>query len=88
MSTDGPVKAELSGGSNSPLTNEQPVELGYTAGCKALDSLEKLINCTENLFHPNAGAGEWTLAVSNLFSFRKLYTYELLASALFVPFSD
>lgn len=46
-----------------PPRAEEPV---YLAGCKALDSLAKLIVSTESFFHPS-NSGSWTADVSRIF---------------------
>ncbi|KIY51336.1 hypothetical protein FISHEDRAFT_37321 [Fistulina hepatica ATCC 64428] len=46
IAVDGPLKE----GSGSP---------GYLAGSKALDTLERIITCTESFFHPT-NSGPWT----------------------------
>ena len=37
---------------------------GYKAGCRALDSLDRLITSTESFFHPS-NSGPWTNLVSS-----------------------
>ncbi|KAG2149717.1 armadillo-type protein [Suillus cothurnatus] len=39
--------------------------IGYLAGSKALDSLDKLITSTESFFHPS-NSGHWTFTLTNL----------------------
>jgi proteasome activator subunit 4 len=41
----------------------QTIEKKYLAGCRALDSLARLIVSLESFFHPN-NAGSWTTDVS------------------------
>lgn len=62
ISVDGPIKSE-STGVNTPASKNAPLQGGYLAGSKALDSLEKFITSTESFFHPS-NTGLWTLTVS------------------------
>ncbi|KAH8120588.1 hypothetical protein DFH11DRAFT_1838384 [Phellopilus nigrolimitatus] len=61
LSVDGPIKSDASQGSPAP---GQQVQIGYLAGSKALDSLAKIITCTESFFHPS-NTGSWTFFLSN-----------------------
>ncbi|KAG1755009.1 uncharacterized protein EDB91DRAFT_1096702 [Suillus paluster] len=61
MALDGPIRgdsASTPGSPNSP-------QMGYLAGSKALDSLDKLITSTESFFHPS-NSGHWTFTLTNL----------------------
>lgn len=59
MSVDGevrlPTPAHLQDG-------KLPKQAGYVAGSRALDTLDKLITCTESFFHPS-NSGPWTTLV-------------------------
>ncbi|KAF8682453.1 hypothetical protein RHS04_02581 [Rhizoctonia solani] len=59
MAHDGPVRVQDSA-------------IGFVAGSRALDSLDKLITSVESFFHPS-NAGQWTLI---LVSFLQRITYE------------
>jgi len=52
MAVDGPVRSEA-------LPSRQ---VGYLAGSKAMESLEKFITSTESFFHPS-NSGLWSLGV-------------------------
>ncbi|KAF9452549.1 hypothetical protein P691DRAFT_696832 [Macrolepiota fuliginosa MF-IS2] len=56
MSVDGEVRI------STPVHRQDgnlPKQSGYIAGSRALDSLDKLITCTESFFHPS-NSGPWT----------------------------
>lgn len=55
MSTDGPVRLDTSGEADELFSSK----IGYIAGSKALESLDKIITSTETFFHPS-NAGAWT----------------------------
>ena len=58
---------------SSPLGNKPRAKIRtYLAGSRALDSLAKLIMCTESFFHPGNG-GKWTINVNLLRSDVKFY---------------
>lgn len=60
MAVDGPVRSEA-----SPSRGEGRVpsrQVGYLAGSKAMESLEKFITSTESFFHPS-NSGLWSLSV-------------------------
>ncbi|KAG1757297.1 hypothetical protein EDB19DRAFT_1924203 [Suillus lakei] len=61
MALDGPIRGNSASTPGSP--NGQP--MGYLAGSKALDSLDKLITSTESFFHPS-NSGHWTFTLTNL----------------------
>ncbi|ELU44509.1 pyruvate decarboxylase [Rhizoctonia solani AG-1 IA] len=61
MAHDGPVRVQDSA-------------IGFVAGSRALDSLDKLITSVESFFHPS-NAGQWTLIVSPRLNYRRI-TYE------------
>lgn len=57
MSVDGEVRVP------TPSPNGRlPKQSGFLAGSKALDTLDKLITCTESFFHPS-NSGPWTALV-------------------------
>ena len=43
---------------------DDTTQKGYKAGCRALDSLDRLITSTESFFHPS-NSGPWTIIVSS-----------------------
>lgn len=57
MAVDGPIREETATPSGS-------TQVGYLAGSKALDSLDKLITSTESFFHPS-NYGTWAVIVSD-----------------------
>ncbi|KAL1738773.1 hypothetical protein HDZ31DRAFT_78096, partial [Schizophyllum fasciatum] len=58
MAVDGPVRPSVPGrGGTQPQ--------GYPAGCKALETLERLVTCTETFFHPS-NSGPWTPVLATL----------------------
>ena len=69
-----PVFSPLPSGVNTPQINNSKVgdylaaplghqgSMGYLAGCKALDSLARMIASTESFFHPS-NSGTWTADV-------------------------
>ncbi|KAL0950801.1 hypothetical protein HGRIS_007566 [Hohenbuehelia grisea] len=56
MYVDGPERSSDKDASSSRRVGDQA---GYLAGSKALDSLFKLITCTESFFHPS-NSGPWS----------------------------
>lgn len=56
IAVDGPDREETA----TPSGSQQ---VGYLAGSKALDSLDKLITSTESFFHPS-NSGSWSIIVS------------------------
>jgi proteasome activator subunit 4 len=63
ISVDGEVRIPT-----PPLQDEKlPKSAGFVAGSKALDTLDKLITCTESFFHPS-NSGPWTALVSLRYS--------------------
>lgn len=59
MSVDGEVRAPTP----THLRNGKlPQQTGYFAGSRALDTLDKLITCTESFFHPS-NSGPWSTLV-------------------------
>ena len=70
-----PVFSPLPSGVNTPQSNDgklgdflatplarQQGSTGYLAGCRALDSLARMIASTESFFHPS-NSGSWTADV-------------------------
>ncbi|KAL1709113.1 hypothetical protein EV121DRAFT_267575 [Schizophyllum commune] len=57
MAVDGPVRPP------TPVRGAQ--QQGYPAGCKALETLERLVTCTETFFHPS-NTGPWTPVLATL----------------------
>ena len=71
-----PVFSPLPSGVNTPHSHDgklggdfmtthlgrQPGSTGYLAGCRALDSLARMIASTESFFHPS-NSGSWTADV-------------------------
>lgn len=54
MALDGPIR------DGDDASTQQ---IGYLAGSRALDSLDRMITSTESYFHPS-NAGHWTFLVS------------------------
>jgi len=67
MAVDAPFRSEAS---PSPGERRFPSrQVGYLAGSKAMESLDKFITSTESFFHPS-NSGLWSLTVrQNLFFF-------------------
>ncbi len=60
MAVDAPVRSEAS---PSPGEKRFPSrQVGYLAGSKAMESLDKFITSTESFFHPS-NSGLWSLSV-------------------------
>ena len=60
MAVDAPVRSEA-----SPTPGERRFpsrQVGYLAGSKAMESLDKFITSTESFFHPS-NSGLWSLSV-------------------------
>ena len=68
-----PVFSPLPSGVNTPHSNDSKLDYlaaplahqgstGYLAGCRALDSLARMIASTESFFHPS-NSGSWTADV-------------------------
>jgi proteasome activator subunit 4 len=60
MAVDGPVRSET-----APSRGEGKLpspQVGYLAGSKAMESLDKFITSTESFFHPS-NSGIWSLSV-------------------------
>ena len=60
MAVDGPARSEA-----SPPRGEKKFpsrQVGYLAGSKAMESLDKFITSTESFFHPS-NSGMWSLSV-------------------------
>jgi proteasome activator subunit 4 len=66
IAVDGPIRGESTA---TPQRPGQIQAIGYLAGSKALDSLEKLITSTETLFHPSTSS----TSSSNVGHFPELY---------------
>ena len=62
MAVDGAIRGESAA---TPQTPGSTQEIGYLAGSKALDSLDKLLTSTESLFHPS-NTGSWSSNVGCL----------------------
>ena len=58
MAIDGPVRSEASPSNEGKF----PCQVGYLAGSKAMESLDKFITSTESFFHPS-NSGLWSLSV-------------------------
>ncbi|KAF8807238.1 hypothetical protein BYT27DRAFT_7232792 [Phlegmacium glaucopus] len=56
----------------APLGHQWSSETGYLAGCRALDSLARMIASTESFFHPS-NSGTWT---ADLSAFLKFVVYD------------
>ncbi|KAF4605508.1 hypothetical protein EYR40_004292 [Pleurotus pulmonarius] len=63
MSVDGPERTTTAGTPAGDSRSLPSHSNGYLAGSKALDSLEKLITCTESFFHPS-NSGAWSLSLT------------------------
>jgi proteasome activator subunit 4 len=63
MAVDGPVRDSAAPTPRNRVGKLPAQQTGYMAGCKALDSLDRLITSTESFFHPS-NSGPWTTAVS------------------------
>ena len=58
---------QINGGKNgdclaAPIGHQDQESTGYLAGCRALDSLARMIASTESFFHPS-NSGSWTADV-------------------------
>lgn len=60
MAVDGPVRSEASPSQGEGIFPSRQV--GYLAGSKAMESLERFITSTESFFHPS-NSGLWSLSV-------------------------
>ena len=78
-----PVFSPLPSGVNTPQANDgkpgdnlatslgrQQGSTGYLAGCRALDSLARMIASTESFFHPS-NSGSWTADVCMVHVFKR-----------------
>lgn len=85
MAVDGPVRTEPTPSQEESRLSSRQV--GYLAGSKAMESLDKFITSTESFFHPS-NSGIWSLSVR-----RSLYSTLCLLICLalvdaFPPFFD
>lgn len=67
MAVDGPIRQDAA---PNPLSKEgrfEAQQTGFLEGCKALDSLDRLITSTESFFHPS-NSGAWTVNVNHMAS--------------------
>ncbi|KAL6304169.1 ARM repeat-containing protein [Sparassis latifolia] len=62
MSLDGPIRGDNDDHPQDDTSSAQ--SSGFLAGCRALDSLDKLITSTESFFHPS-NSGPWTLSLTH-----------------------
>ncbi|KAF5356022.1 hypothetical protein D9756_004202 [Leucocoprinus leucothites] len=65
MSVDGEVRSATPA---HPKGGQLPMQTGYMAGCKALDTLDKMITCTESFFHPS-NSGPWSALLTTFVHF-------------------
>jgi proteasome activator subunit 4 len=64
MAVDGPIRDDVLQLQKSGDNGLPTQQLGYLAGSKALDSLDRMITSTESFFHPS-NSGPWTMNVSS-----------------------
>jgi proteasome activator subunit 4 len=62
MAVDGPIRSEAPSRAEGKFSTRQ---VGYLAGSKAMESLDKFITSTESFFHPS-NSGVWSLTVRHL----------------------
>jgi proteasome activator subunit 4 len=62
MAVDGPIRSEAPSRAEGKFPTRQ---VGYLAGSKAMESLDKFITSTESFFHPS-NSGVWSLTVRHL----------------------
>lgn len=71
MSVDGETR-EVTPVGQTPVGSHLPKQLGFTAGSRAVDSLDRMITSIESFFHPT-NTGPWTISVCLEFYFRITY---------------
>ncbi|KAF8758973.1 hypothetical protein RHS01_02837 [Rhizoctonia solani] len=75
------------GSMSVPVGQSQDSAIGFVAGSRALDSLDKLITSVESFFHPS-NAGQWTLIKWRLnLQIRRAFVSILKTPALLAIFS-
>ena len=95
-----PVFSQLPSGANTPQSNDgkqgdylttplgrQHDSTGYLAGCRALDSLARMIASTESFFHPS-NSGSWTadVCIDHVFNGRLSYLIVIFQLSAFLKY--